>query len=321
MPALSVAGASRATPCSVSTPPLIEPDGRVSRIRLSEKAHAFAYGTLPVRRKRRQAIPSLWRATPSATSEPLCGGLALRREVLGSSPISLGPSSLRAFAFNQGPFPPPALPGFVGTTGLSATPVTPACPSRASGWKSSRCSRWLGLPVLSEVSCRLHAAAYTPAGTRAARSLVPPPALAAFPGNGSGRLLRYQFRGLIGCSLALRPARSRAAPRATFASKAPTASLPPPPLRLLPAGATQLPGGSHNPLKTSSFSRRTQCSGALSRWPRRRRHLGRVLRRVTPRAINSDQRRVEVPEEVASARVLPGHVRNGSHRMNRGCQW
>src|SRR3982751_5208839 len=71
------------------------------------------------------------------------------------------------------------------------------------------------------------------------------PALAAFPGNGSGRLLHYQFRGLIGCSLALRPARSRAAHVAAFASKAPAASLPPPPLRLLPAGATQLPGGDH----------------------------------------------------------------------------
>ena len=91
------------------------------------------------------------------------------------------------------------------------------------------------------------------------------PGLAAFPGNGSGRLLHYQFRGLVGCSLALRPARSRVAPRATFASKAPTASLPPPPLRLLPAGATQLPGGPRSPLKTSSFSRRTRCSALVRR--------------------------------------------------------
>src|SRR3954451_14451123 len=99
------------------------------------------------------------------------------------------------------------------------------------------------------------------------QSLVLPPALAAFPGNGSGRLLHYQFRGLIGCSLALRPARSRATPRAAFTSKAPTASLPPPPLRLLPAGATQLPGGLRIPLKTSSFSRRTQCNVGLGSMP------------------------------------------------------
>jgi len=95
---------------------------------------------------------------------------------------------------------------------------------------------------LSEVSSCLHAATYTPAGTQAWLSLVRSPALAAFPGNGSGRLLRYQFRGLIGCSLALRPARSRVAPRATFASKASTASLPPLPLRLLPAGANPVAG-------------------------------------------------------------------------------
>src|SRR5438105_12399888 len=54
------------------------------------------------------AIPSLLRATPSATSEHLLG-------LLGSSPIPPS-SSLLAFAFNWGHFPPPALPGFVGTT-------------------------------------------------------------------------------------------------------------------------------------------------------------------------------------------------------------
>jgi hypothetical protein len=36
----------------------------------------------------------------------------------------------------SGPFPPPALPGFYGTTSLSATPHGPACPSRASGWQA-----------------------------------------------------------------------------------------------------------------------------------------------------------------------------------------
>src|SRR5439155_25439063 len=33
---------------------------------------------------------------------------------------------------------PPELPGFSGTTNLSATPGRPACPSRASGWSSLR---------------------------------------------------------------------------------------------------------------------------------------------------------------------------------------
>jgi len=46
---------------------------------------------------------------------------------------SPGPAPRRAPALNRGPFPPPALPGFTGTTGLSAPPNGPACPSRAAG--------------------------------------------------------------------------------------------------------------------------------------------------------------------------------------------
>jgi len=53
------------------------------------------------------------------------------------APIST-PSSLPAPSLNQGPFPPPALPSFVSTTGLSATPSRPACPSRASSWSFAR---------------------------------------------------------------------------------------------------------------------------------------------------------------------------------------
>jgi hypothetical protein len=36
-------------------------------------------------------------------------------------------------AQSQGPFPPPALPGFSGTASLSVIPERPTCPSRASG--------------------------------------------------------------------------------------------------------------------------------------------------------------------------------------------
>jgi hypothetical protein len=41
LPALSSAGASLAAPCSVSTLPLIKPDVRISRIRLSDKVSCF----------------------------------------------------------------------------------------------------------------------------------------------------------------------------------------------------------------------------------------------------------------------------------------
>src|SRR3982750_4519947 len=47
-------------------------------------------------------------------------------------------------------------------------------------------------------------------------------------------------------------------PERPFASKASAASLPPPPLRLLPAGATRVAGRDLHPLKIRAFSRRTQ---------------------------------------------------------------
>ena len=42
LPALSFAGASLAPPCCRFHTPLIEPDVRICRIRLSEKTHAIA---------------------------------------------------------------------------------------------------------------------------------------------------------------------------------------------------------------------------------------------------------------------------------------
>ena len=42
LPALSFAGASLASPCFRFHIPLIEPDVRICRIRLSEKTHAIA---------------------------------------------------------------------------------------------------------------------------------------------------------------------------------------------------------------------------------------------------------------------------------------
>jgi len=61
-------------------------------------------------------------------------------------------------ALNQGPFPRPELPGVNGTTGLSATPGGPACPSRASGWGSRALTAW-GFPCCVDLlvpTCRRH---------------------------------------------------------------------------------------------------------------------------------------------------------------------
>src|SRR5208337_3551700 len=68
-----------------------------------------------------RASSSLWCATPSATSQPLM-------EVLDACQ-SPGCLLLRALALNRGPFPPPELPGFDGTTDLSVIRGGPACPS------------------------------------------------------------------------------------------------------------------------------------------------------------------------------------------------
>jgi hypothetical protein len=73
-------------------------------------------------------------------------------------------------------------------------------------------------------------------------SLPDNPATAAFPIPLAGRLPRYDFRGLLGVHVSYGLA-VRGAAVQPFTPKAPAVSLPPLPLRLLPAGATQLPGG------------------------------------------------------------------------------
>src|SRR5262249_34529986 len=62
---------------------------------------------------------------------------------------------------NQGPFPPPALPGFVGTTGLSATPARPGLSLAGVRSVVTRHRRG-GLPVLHRISVCRHAVPCTP---------------------------------------------------------------------------------------------------------------------------------------------------------------
>jgi hypothetical protein len=78
-------------------------------------------------------------------------------------------------------------------------------------------------------------------------------------------------------SRTLRPAWSRSRPRRPFAPKAPTVSLPPPPLRLLPAGATQLPGGTLTRKISAPFHgalRRGSDSGSFRHLSESKRHAG-----------------------------------------------
>jgi hypothetical protein len=88
----------------------------------------------------------------------------------------------------------------------------------------------------------------------ASRGVTPSsPATAAFPVSVAGRLPHYPFRGLLGVhSRYGLPARGVA--KRPFPSKAPTASSPPPPLRLLPAGTTRVAGRELHPLKKQNQS-------------------------------------------------------------------
>ena len=98
---------------------------------------------IPCRRGGRtdtRALPSLWHVTRSVASE-YCS------ELPGSSPISY-PSPRLASLLNGGPFPPPALPGFHGTTRLSVTPSRTAHPRGHPFGRHAPTTRW-GFPCCS----------------------------------------------------------------------------------------------------------------------------------------------------------------------------
>ena len=122
------------------------------------------------------------------------------------TPIS-SPSSLPAFALNQGSFPPPALPGFSGTTSPSATPSRPACPSRASGWSCAR-----PRDGVSRVACAFLVCMLSPLPRRsdwASCFAHPSQSNQPSPIGCSGRPAHRPFRGLLSVHITLRPAHSR----------------------------------------------------------------------------------------------------------------
>ena len=218
--------------------PLVEPDVRISHIRLSDgcrfQAHAAcaAQATSP----ENQAC--------SGVASSFFGGFRLAPLSRPLSPSQTCPKS--------GPFPPPALPGIISTTGMSATPYGPACPSRAAGWclpttaGASRvasdllvyaCRRqYTGGTVGCARCCLLQRRRSSLADHRVGSRIAVFEACSAFTA-------RY---GLHTRGGALRP----------FTPEASAISLPTSPLRLLPTEAT-LVGWDFYPLKIRAFSRRT----------------------------------------------------------------
>ena len=172
--------------------------------------------------------------TPSATSENnvgvirLIANLPFCRRFL-RPPSTEAPSLRRSYpassVLRASPTPQTARPV------SRELPVNPYCDHR---WDFP-CCVWSPLPA-----CRRQYPGRSD-GNLLARTIPP---TSAFPRTGTGRLLHYAFRGLL--SVHSRYGLSaRGVAKRPFPSKAPAASLPPPPLRLLPAGTTELPGGSY----------------------------------------------------------------------------
>jgi hypothetical protein len=116
----------------------------------------------------------------------------------------------RTSVLNSGPFPPPVLAGFVGTTSLSATPVGPACPSRASSRESraptdgaSRVASGLRVPA-----CRRHYPGGTPGLCRFERREPLFPSGCGLPRYIGGSAPTLNLSRPARRSLALRPADS-----------------------------------------------------------------------------------------------------------------
>ena len=139
-------------------------------------------------------------------------------------------------------------------------------------------------------TCRRH----YPGGTAGCRCRSPAdsvPSDGGLPRYCGGSAPALRFSRPAQRSLTLRPACSRSRPRRPFPSKASTASLPPPPLRLLPAGATSCRWDLH-PLKIHAFPRRTQKAA---------RYMGNA-----PQSSRAGWRRFGPPEVRASPMAFAG---------------
>ena len=152
-------------------------------------------------------------------------------------------------SWNQGPFAPPALPGFITTAGLSATPYGHACSSRSPCCRSHADTAGASRVAFRFLfqTCRRH----YPGGTAGRLSLGPPPTRLGGTPPHDGGLRRYSSGSaptspvsrLARRSLTLRPVCSLT-PRGSLFLRcfSPIRYLLEPP-QVLPAGATRCRAG------------------------------------------------------------------------------
>ena len=194
--------------------PLIEPDVRISRIRLSDWLHRKAHGV---------------GASRSVHTRPARGVFALRHSPFGRilpstvlralRPITLASSSSRAYQ-KSGSFPRPELPGFSGTMALSDSRRSRRPKSASRPLPSPR----RGSPVcphhLSDVPCPI------PRWTATGASAGYLPVARGLPRSIGGSASTTSLSRPAQASLALRPAGLLSRPMATFVTRLRPGQLP-----------------------------------------------------------------------------------------------
>jgi hypothetical protein len=213
--------------------PLIEPDLPISGIRLSDRFLHEAHGNFPS--PHRTALPGTSGSCGVARLAPIT---APRFPSTHPEVRPLPSTGVTRLPRYYEPLRHPTRPGLT----LARCQLTPTAVTAGT-------SR-----VASDPRC-LHADVNTPAGQmKRVRSY--PPSTAAFPRFRAGRLLHCPFRGLLNVHSHF-GLQARQVANTTLYRSAPTASLPPLSLRLLPGGANQIPGGdSHSTVDQRLSSRR-----------------------------------------------------------------
>ncbi len=183
----------------------------------------------------------------------------LRRLALCAIGIYRGSRNIGYFTGDQGPFPPPALPGLSSTTGPSAI-----CPGRLGPSRGRRCRPDAGRSAPGQTSLVAfrfspHVLSPLPRWDRRVRISLTSPATAAFPVKLAGRLPRRRFEA---CSAFTRvTARAvRCPPEEDVSSDASDHLSPPDPSEVLPVGA-RVTGWGSNPPNRNTLARHTTQPG------------------------------------------------------------
>src|SRR5271169_2967986 len=159
---------------------------------------------------------------------------------------------------NQGPFPPPALPGFAGTAGLSATQAARPVP-RGRPVEGHAPSPH-GFPVLRSISVYRHAVVITPvarwaliARGTAYSNRFPVPSGCGLPHPSARSASTLVVSRPAQRSLALRPVGSPSRQSDPSVSKAPTVSFPPRVASIATGRSDPVAGWELHPLETNTF--------------------------------------------------------------------